>query len=69
MNCRPSLAGLRLLLALLLLHLLLNNAGGLLGCDLLEHVLHLEYSLVVDWFVDFAQQSLIPNHALRELDV
>jgi hypothetical protein len=64
-----SLASLRLLLALLLLHLLLNDAGRLLRSDLFQHILHLEDSLVVNWLVDLAQQRLIPNHSLGELNV
>ena len=64
-----SLASLRLLLALLLLHLLLNDTGRLLGSDLFQHILHLEDSLVINWLIDLAQQRLIPNHSLGELYV
>ena len=66
---RASLASLCLLLSFLLLHLFLDNAGCLLRCDLLEHVLHLEHPLVVDWLVDLTEQCPIPDHSLRELYV
>ena len=58
-----------LFLAFIFFLLFLYLANSLFCCNLFELFLHLSYSFIVNWFIDFGDQRLVSQHTLDKLDV